>query len=74
MASPTRPCPNCGKPVHIRARSHKCGWNAAAPAKATKTRPRKASADLSLEDITTVKGLVERLGAKQLKELAGVFE
>jgi hypothetical protein len=26
---PSRPCPKCGKPIHIKSKSHDCGWVAA---------------------------------------------
>jgi hypothetical protein len=30
---PNRPCPKCGKPIHIKSKSHEaCGWRAAAAA------------------------------------------
>jgi len=31
---PNRPCPKCGKPIHIKSKSHpECGWTAANSAK-----------------------------------------
>jgi len=29
---PNRACPKCGKPIHIRAKEHDCGWKADAHA------------------------------------------
>jgi hypothetical protein len=34
---PNRPCPKCGKPIHIKTKSHDCGWTANG-AVATKTQ------------------------------------
>ena len=31
---PNRPCPKCGKPIHIKSRSHDCGWKAEESVKA----------------------------------------
>jgi hypothetical protein len=32
---PNRPCPQCGKPIHIKSKSHaECGWTAASSAAA----------------------------------------
>lgn len=31
---PNRPCPKCGKPIHVRTKSHDCGWKAEESAKA----------------------------------------
>ena len=29
VAFPNRPCPNCGKPIHIKTKKHEeCGWMA----------------------------------------------
>jgi hypothetical protein len=39
---PNRPCPKCGKPIHIKSKSHpECGWTAASSAVA-KGSPAKA--------------------------------
>ena len=36
---PSRPCPKCGKPIHIKSKKHEaCGWQAEAAA-AAKTKP-----------------------------------
>ncbi len=42
---PNRPCPKCGKAIHVRTKRHDCGWKAvAATAKAApaKTSPARA--------------------------------
>jgi hypothetical protein len=43
---PSRPCPRCGKPIHIKSKSHAvCGWTAGNAAIAAKTQPARQSAD-----------------------------
>jgi hypothetical protein len=46
---PNRPCPKCGKPIHIKSKSHDCGWTANG-AVATKTQRAGSS---SANDETT---------------------
>lgn len=88
---PNRPCPNCGKPIHIKSKKHpECGWAVgdtapAAPvavvvAAAKRGRPAKkkpavtaAASDITLEDISAVKALVERMGADKVQQLASVL-
>jgi hypothetical protein len=37
---PNRPCPKCGKPLHIKSKSHEaCGWKASATAVASPKAP-----------------------------------
>jgi hypothetical protein len=26
ISFPNRPCPKCGKPIHIKTKQHECGW------------------------------------------------
>ena len=41
ISFPNRPCPKCGKPIHIKSKSHEaCGWKAD-EASASKTKPAK---------------------------------
>jgi len=87
---PNRPCPKCGKPIHIKSRKHpECGWGveettsaapAPAPAAAKRGRPAKkqpaggaASGGITLEDISAVKALVQRMGAEKVQQLAAVL-
>jgi len=43
-AFPSRPCPKCGKPIHIKSKRHEaCGWTAEGAVSA-KTRPAAQSA------------------------------
>jgi hypothetical protein len=37
---PNRPCPKCGKPIHVRVKSHDCGWTASAKS-SPKAKPAK---------------------------------
>jgi len=42
---PSRPCPKCGKPIHIKSKRHEeCGWVAANGSTSAKTKPVAASA------------------------------
>jgi len=37
---PNRPCPKCGKPIHIKSKKHEeCGWSAEASGSPAKTQP-----------------------------------
>ena len=40
---PNRPCPKCGKPIHIKTSSHECGWKATATAASPKAAPAKTA-------------------------------
>ena len=41
---PNRPCPKCGKPIHIKSKSHEaCGWKAAATSASPKAAPAKTA-------------------------------
>lgn len=80
-----RACPNCGKPVHIRAGSHECGWTKPAtekkPPKATKGTPgrKKGSRNgqatdnetiVMLDHADAIRKAVERLGPDVVKAIA----
>lgn len=83
---PNRPCPKCGKPIHVRIKSHDCGWRADAhaetpsaiirrvvTAKTGKAAAAGAFTGITMADIQVVKDVVNRLGADTVKELAEVL-
>jgi hypothetical protein len=86
---PSRPCPKCGKPVHIKSKKHEdCGWgmegSAEAPSAALqrggspKKKPGRvavanANASVTMDDIRAVKILVSKLGAETVRQLAEVL-
>lgn len=81
-AFPTKQCPNCGKPIHAAAKSHPaCGWTMngnTATAVVTRRRPKKAASKsgaggVTMQDIESVKALVDRMGAVKVQELARVL-
>lgn len=43
ISFPNRPCPKCGKPIHIKTSSHECGWKATATAPSSKGKPAKTA-------------------------------
>ncbi len=92
----SRPCPQCGKPIHIKSKKHpECGWGMETTASVTapvsapvaakrgrppkqkpaaKAGPRQASpGGITLEDISAVKALVQRMGADKVQQLAAVL-
>jgi hypothetical protein len=87
---PSRPCPGCGKPIHIKSKKHEaCGWgmegSAETPsaaiertgnAKPQSAQPAAASsqASISMDDIQAVNALVSKLGAETVRQLADVLE
>lgn len=86
---PNRPCPKCGKPIHIKTTKHEeCGWkrdgHAPAPTAAVKQAKRrkkrrakagatKSNAAITLQDIQAVKAVVDKLGAEKVWQLAEVL-
>jgi hypothetical protein len=83
---PNRPCPQCGKPIHIKSKKHpECGWGMAqqastAPVAAKRGRPAKkkpvawaTAGGVTLDDIAVVKALVRRMGADRVQQLAAVL-
>ena len=87
ISFPNRACPKCGKPVHIRAKEHDCGWKAdahadtpsaiikrAAPAKHKVAKPAAASTSITMADIQAVKNVVNKLGADTVRQLTEVLE
>lgn len=79
---PNRPCPGCGKAIHIKTKKHEeCGWvangQAATPAVVVKRlgRPKKpaVAGGITLDDISAVKGLCDRIGAEKVRQLAQVL-
>ena len=88
LSFPNRPCPKCGKPIHIKTKKHECGWVAdgqasAAPAVVKKgDRPKKRAAangrrtgagGITVEDISAIKSLVDRMGAEKVQQLTQVL-
>jgi hypothetical protein len=65
---PNRPCPKCGKPIHVRTKSHDCGWKAEATAVskaklAAKAAPaKKASANGSISKMEAVRRVLASSG------------
>jgi hypothetical protein len=41
IAFPNYACPKCGKPIHIKKKSHDCGWKAEATVSKAKSAPAK---------------------------------
>ena len=81
ISFPNRPCPKCGKAVHIRAKEHDCGWKADAHAETPsaiirRVVKKKAGADagITMADIQAVKEIVNKLGADTVRQLAEVLE
>jgi hypothetical protein len=83
---PSKACPNCGALIHARSKKHlECGWvmdNGTAPITAVKKkvgRPKKQTgakaslSGISLDEISAVKALVERMGADKVRQLASVL-
>ena len=88
LSFPNRPCPKCGKPIHIKTKKHEdCGWAldgqaSAAPAVVKKGgRPKKRATNgrrtgaggITVEDISAVKSLVDRMGTEKVQQLAQVL-
>jgi hypothetical protein len=87
---PSRPCPKCGKPIHIKSKKHEaCGWgmesNVETPtavieqpgnAKPQNVQPAPTSsrASISMDDIQAVNALVNKLGAETVRQLADVLD
>jgi hypothetical protein len=87
---PSRPCPKCGKPIHIKSKKHEaCGWGMEASAEtpsAVMERPVNATpqsaqpaaagsqASISMDDIQAVNALVSKLGAETVRQLADVLD
>ena len=81
-------CPKCGKPVHIRAKEHACGWKAdvhadtpsaiirriGAKKKTAKVAAGANAAGITMADIQAVKDVVNKLGADTVRQLAEVLE
>jgi hypothetical protein len=72
---PSRPCPKCGKPIHIKSKKHdECGWrlegSAAAPVAA---RGSEANKSVAVKEVlgknpkTPVKEVVSALAAQGIK-------
>jgi hypothetical protein len=87
LAFPNRPCPKCGSPIHIKTKTHECGWSldgkaSAAPSvkRGGKRKKRRAkvaaaatNASITMQDIEAVKSVVDRLGADKVRQLAEVL-
>lgn len=82
ISFPNRACPKCGKPIHIRAKEHACGWKADAHAdtpsaiirRVVKTKKAvRTNGRLTMADIQAVKDIVNKLGTNTVKELADVL-
>lgn len=65
---PNRPCPKCGKPIHIKSKSHDCGWKAE-PTAVSKTKPptkaapaKKPAADASISKMEAVRRVLSSSG------------
>jgi hypothetical protein len=83
---PSRPCPKCGKPIHIKSKKHDaCGWRMESiadtpspgmkpPATAKPQNDRPPVATISMDDIQAVNALVGKLGAETVRQLATVLE
>lgn len=79
---PNRACPKCGKPIHIRAKEHDCGWKADAHAdtpsaiirRVVKTKKAgRSNGKLTVADIQAIKDIVNKLGADTVRQLAEVL-
>jgi hypothetical protein len=72
---PSRPCPKCGKPIHIKSKKHdECGWRMegsdAAPAAGQPSEVNKSDAVRAILDKnpkTPVKEIVSALAAQGVK-------
>jgi hypothetical protein len=65
---PNRPCPKCGKPIHVRTKAHDCGWKAEATS-VSKTKPaakavpaKKADANGSISKMEAVRRVLASSG------------
>jgi hypothetical protein len=86
---PSRPCPRCGKPIHIKSKKHEeCGWGMEGRAETSsaalkrgggpKQKPAKvavanSNASVTMDDIRAVKTLVSKLGAETVWQLVEVL-
>jgi hypothetical protein len=60
---PNRPCPKCGKPIHIKSKSHDCGWKAEATAPKAKAAPvKKAGANGTISKMEAVRRVLAKSG------------
>jgi hypothetical protein len=71
---PSRPCPKCGKPIHIKSKKHdECGWRlegSATPTQNAKSEVNKSDAVRAILDKnskTPVKEVVSALAAQGVK-------
>lgn len=77
ISFPNRACPKCGKAVHIKMRSHDCGWGSDTPSAIIKRpgKPKaKAGVSVTMADIQAVKDVVNKLGADTVRQLTEVLE
>ena len=80
---PNRPCPKCGKPIHIKTKNHECGGVSDGHGAKHGATPKKRGSsgdgrwqeagDITIQDIETVKALVDRIGAEKVRQLAQVL-
>lgn len=69
---PSRPCPKCGKPIHIKSKKHdECGWrlegDAATPPQPEVNKSAAVRAILSKDPKTPVAEVVSALAAQGIK-------
>jgi hypothetical protein len=69
---PTKPCPRCHQPIHAAKQSHSCGWTMNSQATAVKPG-RSKDEGVTMQEIESVKALVQRIGAVKVQELARVL-
>jgi hypothetical protein len=72
-AYPTKICPKCSKLIHARSQSHEaCSWTMNSQATAVK-QGRPKGEGITMQEIESVKALVDRMGAEKVQELARVL-
>jgi len=69
---PNRPCPKCGKPIHIKSKTHeKCGWTmngrAATPQNSDVNKSVAVKEVLAKNPKTSVKEVISALAAQGVK-------
>jgi hypothetical protein len=69
---PTKACPRCNEPIHAAKQSQSCGWTMNSHATAVK-QGRPKGQGVTMQEIESVKAVVQRIGAAKVQELAGVL-
>lgn len=78
ISFPNRPCPKCGKPIHIKSKSHEaCGWKAGltASSKTTPAKPMATEGSGSLSKMEAVRRILASSGKDTMPlEIQGLLK